>query len=396
VKNITLLGPVSSKDIINKFKLSKNLKLPKGHGISLLSILAKGFIKNGCKVTIIILSDYIKKIKNFFLTKNLKIIFCPLRPNGLKFNGKYLGRALDFFYREIQYLKKAINISNTNFICAHWTYEYAIAAINSKKKYSIHIRDIAHKIFFFHLDFYRFIRFLMNLYVFIFGKNFIANSHYTKKNVKCYFNRKISVIYNPVEFINHKFKKKKFNKKKLKILIVTSGGMSKRKNIENGIFAFNLLLKKYPYSSLTLIGSDTEKYGKYYNFCKKNNLLKNIKFTGYINHNKVINFMHKSDILLNPSLEESFGRNYIDAMICKLPIIAGKYSGATKEIVDKNGLLVDVRNSNEIYKALIYYCKNHLIYKKISQNSYEYVKKFDYKNITKKYLNLLMKFSENK
>ena len=172
--------------------------------------------------------------------------------------------------------------------------------------------------------------------------------------------------------------------------------MSKRKNIENGIFAFNLLLKKYPYSSLTLIGSDTEKYGKYYNFCKKNNLLKNIKFTGYINHNKVINFMHKSDILLNPSLEESFGRNYIDAMICKLPIIAGKYSGATKEIVDKNGLLVDVRNSNEIYKALIYYCKNHLIYKKISQNSYEYVKKFDYKNITKKYLNLLMKFSENK
>ena len=66
MKNITLLGPVSSKDIIDKFKLAKNLKLPKGHGVSVLSILAKGFIKNGCKVTIITLSDDIKKIKNFF------------------------------------------------------------------------------------------------------------------------------------------------------------------------------------------------------------------------------------------------------------------------------------------------------------------------------------------
>ena len=56
-----------------------------------------------------------------------------MRKKSFGFNGFLVGRAADFFYREIRFIRQAITQDNPDIINAHWIYEYALAAIFSKK-----------------------------------------------------------------------------------------------------------------------------------------------------------------------------------------------------------------------------------------------------------------------
>ena len=79
-------------------------------------------------------------------------------------------------------------------------------------------------------------------------------------------------------------------------------------------------------------------------------------------------------------------------MIKGVPIIAGKKSGATPEIIKNNGLLVDVKKSKEIIKALKKYLQNPNLWKTMRFKAY-YNAKSIYKNekIAKEYIKLYKK-----
>ena len=97
--------------------------------------------------------------------------------------------------------------------------------------------------------------------------------------------------------------------------------------------------------------------------------------------------LHKYDVLLHPSLEETFVMIYFEAMIKGVPIVAGKNSGATPEIIKNNGLLVDVNDIEQIVNGLKKYIQNPALWKKIRKSSYTHAKlKYNYKTIAKKYL----------
>ena len=122
------------------------------------------------------------------------------------------------------------------------------------------------------------------------------------------------------------------------------------------------------------------------------NLTDNVNFIGHVEHIQLMKIFNKFDILLHTSLEETFGTIYLEAMINGLPIVAGKYSGATKEIIKNNGILVDVSKKKEIVNALFKYANNSILWKKKRFNAYNYVKKnFNNKDITKKFLKIYKK-----
>ena len=52
---------------------------------------------------------------------------------------------------------------------------------------------------------------------------------------------------------------------------------------------------------------------------------------------------------------ETFGVTYVEAMAAGLPIIAGKNSGAAKEVIKNCGILTDVTSSKSICKSIIKY-----------------------------------------
>ena len=92
--------------------------------------------------------------------------------------------------------------------------------------------------------------------------------------------------------------------------------------------------------------------------------LKNIFFKGYVDNSKLANIYKKSDIYLSTSLEETFGVTYAEAMASGIPIIAGKNSGATKEVIKNCGNLTDVRSSKSIVNSILKYNNKKIYYQK--------------------------------
>tara|TARA_B110000503_G_scaffold89350_1_gene135326 strand:+ start:2237 stop:3415 length:1179 start_codon:yes stop_codon:yes gene_type:complete len=389
--HIAILAPISSEHVKKVFNLRKSLKFPKGHGYSIIPYIALGLIKLKCKITIISLSFDIKKNQSFKINKNLEIVFCPTRKHSFKIINFEFGRGLDFFKKEIQNLIKAVNLINPDIVNAHWTYEYAIAAIKSKTKHLITVRDISTKIIKIQFSLYKLVRLLMDFYVFLCGKNFLANSSYTKSN-NLFSNKIKSIVYNCLP--NYISKKKlKPKRKNNEIIIVSSGGFGKRKNIENAILAFNKIKFKNKSILLKLVGNDLGVNDLYHkDLIKKKIDLKRINFLGRLEHTETISEIKKSYILLHPSKEESFGNIYLEAMSCGTPIIAGKFSGATAEVIKSHGLLVDVNNINQIANAITRYFKHQTFYNSIRYSAYSYVfNNFNYMKISKQYLSIFRK-----
>ena len=302
-------------------------------------------------------------------------------------SGFLVGRAADFFYREIRYMRQAITQDNPDIINAHWAYEYAFAAIFSKKKYILTNRDIPHVILKYLPNLYRLVRFIMGCITLRIAKKITTTSKYARLQTKKYTNTPISIIPNPLrkDLINSKIKNKEINKK-IKIVMINNG-FDRRKNLKIALKAFKEFNKSFPYSTLCLFGNEMEQEGPCYKWAKKNNLDNNVYFYGLVYQTDLMKVLHKYDILLHTALEETFGNIFLEAMIKGVPIIAGKNSGAAPEVIKNNGLLVDVNDIEQIINGLKKYLQNPILWKKIRKSSYTHVKlKYNYKTIAKKYL----------
>jgi phosphatidylinositol alpha-1,6-mannosyltransferase len=86
---------------------------------------------------------------------------------------------------------------------------------------------------------------------------------------------------------------------------------------------------------------------------------------------------------------EGFGISYIEAASYGIPSIAGKDGGAPDAVQDnKTGLLCNGFDHSEIYDALKNIIQNKK-YLELGKNAKEFSKKFYWKEIIKKYENLL-------
>ena len=124
-----------------------------------------------------------------------------------------------------------------------------------------------------------------------------------------------------------------------------------------------------------------------YNWAIKEKInLKNIFFMGYIDNSKLANIYKKSDIYLSTSLEETFGVTYAEAMASGVPIVAGKKSGASKEVIENCGILTDVSSVKSICKSIMKYNNKKIYNKKRMMGIKRANKYFNLNIITKNYI----------
>ena len=147
--------------------------------------------------------------------------------------------------------------------------------------------------------------------------------------------------------ISKKILKRKNGYRSIKNILFV-GHLIKRKNIINLIKAFIRIKDKD--IRLTIVGS-----GKLEKFCRE--LSKNdirIKFLKEIDNNLLPIIYQKHDLLILPSIEETFGVVMIEAASqgCQ---IASTISGGPEEIINtiNNGFLINGKESDDIYKFLI-------------------------------------------
>lgn len=130
------------------------------------------------------------------------------------------------------------------------------------------------------------------------------------------------------------------NKEKIKVL--TCANFKKRKNIDKVIEA----CKGLENFELTVIGN-----GKGRKNLEK--IDKSVKFTGYLPHNQVLEKMYDSDIFILPSVGETFGMVYLEAMSQGCITICTKDDGIAGIIKNGENGFLTLPISNEIRKILL-------------------------------------------
>lgn len=97
--------------------------------------------------------------------------------------------------------------------------------------------------------------------------------------------------------------------------------------------------------------------GRYENFLKEmcNELKLNdiVTFYGYCPREQLFKLYNKADVFILPSLAESFGLVFAEAMACGLPVIGGRTGGVPDLVKEENGILVTPGDVEELKEAII-------------------------------------------
>jgi len=172
-------------------------------------------------------------------------------------------------------------------------------------------------------------------------------------------------------------KDKRFEKQ-----VIFAGRLSKEKGIKTLIE----ICKNIPNDiHLIIIGDGPEAE----NIKKVESEHNNIHYLGSMNHNQTISLINGSEILIQPSLSEGISTTILESMACKTAIIASNVGGNMELIQDQeSGLLVESTNPEIFCKKIIELMSDKHLQEKLTNSSYETVKKYDWKNIGEQYLEL--------
>jgi glycosyltransferase involved in cell wall biosynthesis len=178
---------------------------------------------------------------------------------------------------------------------------------------------------------------------------------------------------------NKGFSKTLRNKNEIKLLYV--GSICKRKNILTTIKAIDILKQKGYNIRFTIVGKVVD--GAIYNEIQKFDF---VKYLPPKQKDELLTIYKENDIYVMPSITETFGLVYPEAMSQGLPVIYSRGQGFDGQFEDGEvGFAVNCFDSNEIAERIIDINEN---YNKISNCCIRLVDKFDWVNISKKYKTL--------
>lgn len=204
----------------------------------------------------------------------------------------------------------------------------------------------------------------------------LSTSKAMAKEAKKYTNKKIYItpfgvdrkLFRPIQDIKDK------NEKRSYILIGTVKSLEPKYGIRYLIKAFALLKEKYNNVKLEIAGDGSEKKDLKA-LCEKLKLSnEDVKFLGRIDQQEVINAFNRFDIAVFPSNHESFGVAAVEAQACSTPVIVSNVGGLPEATCPGySSIVVNPRESNEIYKALKKLIENKELRTEMGKNGVKFI-----------------------
>jgi glycosyltransferase involved in cell wall biosynthesis len=308
--------------------------------------------------------------------------------------------SIDRYFFHIKHTKilkniiKEINIKEYNLLHAHSLFSNGYIAMRLKQRYGIPyivaVRNTDINTFFKRMIHLRKLgrNILLNSDAIVFlskpyKENLIAR--YIKDDEKEIIVSKSYVIPNGVnEFWLKNINTPKQLESKEDIRLLHVGAVSKRKNILKTIEAIKILIEKGYNAEFTIIGKIYD--ARIYNKVKKYDF---VKYVTPKPHNELIKFYRENDIFVMPSITETFGLVYLEAMSQGLPVIYTKEQGFDGQFDEGTvGFSVDCFDAKDIANRIIDIIDN---YEMLSNNCIRNVNRFGWKNIAQKYNDLYTK-----
>lgn len=141
------------------------------------------------------------------------------------------------------------------------------------------------------------------------------------------------------------------------------------------IQAFKIISDRHPNKELILniVGRGTE-LNRLKKMVQDLNLDDKVIFHGYLKYDSVAKIIQSSDIFVMPSYFESLGCVYLEAMACKVPIIACANQGIGEIVEDgKTGMLVLPRDVNSLVTKLAKLIENDRLRAVVGETGYKEV-----------------------
>ncbi|UPO98527.1 glycosyltransferase family 4 protein (plasmid) [Cetobacterium somerae] len=291
-----------------------------------------------------------------------------------------------YFYKQKKIFKeliKSVNLKNIEMIHAHTLFNGGYVAYLANKQfkipYIISVRNTDMNIF---LKLPYFKKIANQIIENSLGVQFLSIPYkklylekYCNDNQKIRLEEKSSVIRNGLEefWINNRLtQEKKIDKFIIKILCV--GKIDKNKNLSTTLKAIEILRKVGYEIEFTIVGQVVEK--EIFKILKTKNFVKLIK---YLNKEELLEVYRKNDIFVMPSINETFGRVYAEAMTQGLPVIYSKNQGFDEIFEDGYiGNAVPSMDADYIAKKILEIKDN---YELISKRCIENSGMFNWKNI---------------
>jgi glycosyltransferase involved in cell wall biosynthesis len=314
-------------------------ELPKGLGGTSLTLLARGLLQRGYELTVVSL-DHAVTDEVVLTGPQLRLSIGPFRRRH---------RARDGYRVERRYLEGALRRERPDLIHAHWTYEYALAALRSGFPTVITVRDWAPAILRLIPDPYRAARLVMNTRVLAAARHLTAISPYIAERLRRWGRPPLALVPNGVEdeaFLGTERARRSDDP----VLIAVNDGFTSRKNVGTLLQAHRLVRMRRPGCRLVLIGTDHEQGGRAHRWAQERGLADSVEFRGPVPYLEVRRALREADVFVHPSREESFGMVVLEAMAQRLPAVGGLRSGAVPWVLDggRAGELTDIEDPRAI------------------------------------------------
>ena len=165
------------------------------------------------------------------------------------------------------------------------------------------------------------------------------------------------------------------------VTILFVGRLERRKGIDHLLHAIPKVIDSEPRCRFIIAGADMGEapqglsYQSYFESFAADAARGATTFLGHVEDDDLQRLYANCDIFVGPSLSESFGRIYLEAMARAKPVVAFQ-TAALPEVVEQNGsgILVEPGNAAELARALIKLARNSDLRQRMGKSAYERVR----------------------
>jgi L-malate glycosyltransferase len=343
--HIGVSGPSSPQLFAVDLGLARE-QLPPGLGGTPVNHLVRSFLDLGHRVTLVTLDQSVAP-GNTVRHENgaLSLFVGPYR---------HRHRARDRFAAERDAIRRAFEKAQPDAISAHWSYEYALGAIDSGVPTLVTVRDVPREVFRLQPSPYRLVRWSMHREALRRAAAIAFNSPYTREALTSKNRDEAPVLANALPDGVWRLPKRRAPDPSRPTFVSVNNGFGRRKNVGTLLRAFALLRNTIPGARLALVGSGFEEAGPAGRWARPNAVEYGVTFVGPLGYEATQAAIQQSDVLVHPALEESFGFTIIEAASVGTPVIAGERSGAVPWVLGDGaqGVLVDVTSPHAIASAM--------------------------------------------
>lgn len=343
-------------------------KAPPGMGGSPVNLLCQELLRRGRRLVVFSLDPSVKT-EYLICGEQLRIHFGPATNSASR-----------FFADERRFLARAIATEDLSVLHAHWTYEFALAAIASGLPHVVTAHDAPVNCLRYKFGrpevaapfrghcarartaAYWLIRTLLAYKAARGAQQLVAVSPYVADHLRRYRLRAGQTAVIPNGLPRTPLARSPSRQPDGCITFATAlSQWSGLKNGEAAIRAFAAVRGFLPDARMLMFGAGHAADGPAAAWARERGWDAGIEFHGLVPHGELMNLLSRRvDILVHPSLEEAFAMPLIEAMSLGIPVIGGETAGGVPWVLGGGqfGLLVDVRAPDEIAAAMLHLARD--------------------------------------